>query len=155
VLYQPAASNPVDAFAVYRDALDAVAPQLQRLAQLEDDYWSTQQQQQQQRQASAQDSRECLTAIGAHIEGGRWPAWMEGFIRAKCLWEFVSKATGHRMGGEQLARLFGALQQQEQQQQQQQQQQQARAEGVGQPPAPAASGVCTTAHHQRVACACA
>jgi hypothetical protein len=128
---------------VCRDALEAVGPQLQRLAQLEDDRSTQQQQQQQQqrqrqqqqpeRQALAQDSKECLLAIGAHIEGGRLPAWMEDLVDASDLWPFVSKATGHRMGGEQLARLYAAMLQQGQLQR--------PDEGVDTPPATAAAGV--------------
>jgi hypothetical protein len=130
----------------FRDALEAVAPQMQRLAQLEADRVEQQEQQQQQqheRQAAAQESKECLLAIGAHIEGAWWPAWMEGLVYGSGAWAFVSKAAQHRMSGEQLARLYRAMLQQQPQRQQQ------HDEGVQAAPAVAAAGVCPLASTHR------
>jgi hypothetical protein len=89
---------------------------MQRLAQLEADRGNREQQQQQQQKAAVEEGKECLLAVGDLIGGGRWPAWLDSMVGAGELWEFLSRATQHRMTGEQLARLYGAISQQRLQQ---------------------------------------
>jgi hypothetical protein len=61
---------------------------------------------QQQQQAEA-----CLVAIGGHIEGAKWPSWVDGLVTPARLWSFVAEAT--RLCGDQLARWHAGIKEQE------------------------------------------
>jgi hypothetical protein len=60
-----------------------------------------------QQQAAAAATKECLLAIGEHIEGGG--CWMAPCFPAAELWQSVVEATGHRMGPVQLAALYRGI----------------------------------------------
>ena len=119
-----------------RVALEEATWHIQQLARSEAD----QQQQQlseaaaagsttsQQRAAAAQASKDCLMAVGAHIEGRGWEALVASRLSTEVLWAFVGTVTKHRLSRQQLASLYKAVRQQQQQQQQLQQQQQDKKE---------------------------
>jgi hypothetical protein len=103
------------------DALGVVAPALRRLKALE----QQQQQQQQlqptpsaQRQEAAEAIKECLLAIGSHIEGPLCHSWMSTGLSTHELWTYAAVCTFHRMTGQQLACLYAGIKQQHSQLQQ-------------------------------------
>jgi hypothetical protein len=125
------------------DSLEAAVPYMRRLAELEAERGSGAKvadakdatggvgegrAPQGQEQQAAEATKQCLLAIGGQIEGGA--CWMpaHAWPAAADLWEAVVKATGHRMDGEQLARLYAGIKQQHERQQQQDSKQQ---QGVG------------------------
>jgi hypothetical protein len=61
----------------------------------------------QPQQRAAATTKECLLAIGDHIEGGA--CWMAPYFPAADAWRVVVGATGHRMGPEQLAGLYRGI----------------------------------------------
>jgi hypothetical protein len=69
-------------------------------------------------QGRAAATQKSLLAIGQHIQGGSWASWrcslvtpgMGEWVTAAQLWDFVAKATAHRMSGEQLAGLCAGMQ---------------------------------------------
>jgi hypothetical protein len=97
-------SNYCATAAACRGALAAVVPYMCWLAELEEAKSSKQQQQQQQQ--TVEDNRECLLAIGSHINSLDASSGLSNHD----LWTFVSQATGHSMVGEQLAHLHAAMQ---------------------------------------------
>jgi hypothetical protein len=99
------------------DALEAVVPDIRRLAELdggEGGVRCTGQGAQQaadqgglSHQPAAAPTKECLLAIGDHIDGGG--SWMASKFPAAGVWRMVVEATGHRMGSEQLAALYKGI----------------------------------------------
>jgi hypothetical protein len=61
-------------------------------------------------QGSAEATKQCLLAIGEHIEGGS--AWASKAFTAESLWLCVAEVTSHRMSSNQMACLYRGLKQQ-------------------------------------------
>jgi hypothetical protein len=91
------------------DALEAVVPHIRRLAELEAGREALQAagtDKGRQPQAAGA-TKECLQAIGEHIEGGA--CWMVPVGGPAILWRAVATFTGHRMDQHQLASLYRGL----------------------------------------------
>jgi hypothetical protein len=62
-------------------------------------------------QKPARTRQRCLAAIGNHIEGARWPAWLGGLVTKPLLWQFAAAATRScGASGEQMARQYLRMQ---------------------------------------------
>jgi hypothetical protein len=70
-----------------------------------------------QKEQQAADTRQrCLLAIGDHVEGARWPAWLGGLVTKPLLWQFAAAATRNKANGEQMARMYLRMRRQQDQQ---------------------------------------
>jgi hypothetical protein len=111
---------------VCRDVLEAVAPQLRILMAVEEEKFTRQRMQQHEhqdrqsqavtatwsRQDAADITKACLLDVGGLVEGSGWPAWVgDTAPDAATLWQFVAKASGYRIGGQQLANLYRSIKQ--------------------------------------------
>jgi hypothetical protein len=95
------------------DALEAVAPHLPFLGALKATSagQGSNARQKLQDRCSATIIKQHLLAVGEHIEGHGWPAWLDcyfGIVTLPQLWHAVSGLARHRGGGMQLNEMFTA-----------------------------------------------
>ena len=64
----------------------------------------------------AQLSKQCLLAVGDHIEAAQWASWLGPGLDPPILWGYIMLATHHRLDGTQLAKLYGGVKAQRQRQ---------------------------------------